>query len=285
MKSFSIYIVSFMVFFMLFTSTTITQWTHDPTVNNAISTAVYDQRYPTIISDGLGGVIITWQDRRSGGGNYDVYTQRVNSAGVAQWTANGIAVSTAVNSQTSPKITTDGSGGAIITWKDFRNGAFNAIYAQRVNSAGVVQWTADGLAIATAVNSQDYPTIVSDDSGGAIIAWSDYRSGAQLDIYAQRINSAGVVQWTTAGVAISTEANHQDIPAIVSDGSGGAIITWQEPARCSGLPPESPSQPERTIKTIQRSYPMARAVRLSHGKTTAAVHTTSTPRESIVQEW
>ena len=54
-----------------------------------------------------------------------------------------------------------------------------------------------------------FPTIISDGSGGAIIAWMDSRSGAHCDIYAQRINASGVVQWTADGVAISTAAGAQ----------------------------------------------------------------------------
>ena len=41
-------------------------WSSDPTVNNAISTAVDRQYAQTIISDGSGGAIITWIEHRSG---------------------------------------------------------------------------------------------------------------------------------------------------------------------------------------------------------------------------
>jgi hypothetical protein len=51
------------------------------------------------------------------------------------------------------------------------------IYAKRVNSAGVVQWTAGSVAIFTAANDQLAPQIISDGSGGAIITWTDLRSG------------------------------------------------------------------------------------------------------------
>ena len=41
------------------------QWSTNPVVNNAISTAIGNQRESQLISDGAGGAIITWQDRRS----------------------------------------------------------------------------------------------------------------------------------------------------------------------------------------------------------------------------
>ncbi|MDP1675821.1 MAG: T9SS type A sorting domain-containing protein, partial [Bacteroidota bacterium] len=201
----------------------VVQWTADGV---AISTAANNQYYPTIVSDGSGGAIITWQDCRSGA-NWDIYAQKINSSGAVQWITDGVAISTAANFQYSPTIVSDGSGGAIITWQDYRSGTSDDIYAQRINASGVVQWTANGVAISTAANYQYYPTIASDGSGGAIITWQDARSG-NYDIFSQKINNAGVVQWVANGVAISTAANTQSSPTIVSDGSGGAIITWQD---------------------------------------------------------
>src|SRR5512140_3012222 len=75
-------------------------------------------------------------------------------------------------------------------------------------------------AICTAVGDQVSPAIVSDGAGGAIIAWQDSRSGTS-DIYAQKIDAAGTVQWAANGVAICTAANDQLYQSIVSDGAGG----------------------------------------------------------------
>ena len=56
----------------------------------AIAAAPGNQLRPNVIADGAGGAILTWQDPRAGFGNTDVYAQRVNAAGVPQWTANGV---------------------------------------------------------------------------------------------------------------------------------------------------------------------------------------------------
>jgi hypothetical protein len=199
------------------------QWTADGV---ALCTAANDQYYPTIVSDGAGGAIVTWDDARSG--SRDVYTQRVNGAGAPQWTVDGVALCTAANTQAIPTIVSDGAGGAIVTWSDYRSGTNFDIYAQRVNAAGTSQWTADGVALSTAANSQVYPKLASDGAGGAIVTWYDYRSGTNYDIYAQRVNAAGTPQWTANGVALSTAANDQYVPTIVSDGAGGAIVAWYD---------------------------------------------------------
>jgi len=196
------------------------QWT---TNGVAVCTETSGQYEPQIVSDESGGAIITWQDGRSGN---DIYAQRINNAGVPEWTANGVTVCAAAFTQYATQIVSDSSGGAIITWQDYRNGNYD-IYAQRINNAGVTQWTANGVTVCAAAFTQTATQIVSDSSGGAIITWQDYRSG-NYDIYAQRINNAGVPQWNANGVAICTAANIQYDPQLVSDGSGGAIITWYD---------------------------------------------------------
>jgi len=77
----------------------LTQW--EWTTNGvSICTASGGQSYPKILSDGLGGAIITWQDSRSG--NYDIYAQRVSSTGVVLWTTNGVSICTASGDQWNP---------------------------------------------------------------------------------------------------------------------------------------------------------------------------------------
>jgi hypothetical protein len=57
---------------------------------------------------------------------------------VVQWLANGVPISTAANYQQSPTIVSDGGGGAIITWFDYRSGTNYAIYAQRIDASGAL---------------------------------------------------------------------------------------------------------------------------------------------------
>jgi len=202
------------------------QWAIDSFVNNPVSTAPNDQDDPKVIGDGSGGAIIVWQDLRNG--NFDIYAQRIDSMGTVQWTADGVAVCTSANDQTTPVISGDGASGAIIAWSDSRSGSTFDIYAQRINAQGVAQWTPNGIPISAAGNNQLYPQITSDGAGGAVISWNDFRNAADYDIYAQRVNSSGIVQWTTNGVPVSIAANDQASSNIVSDGAGGAIISWND---------------------------------------------------------
>ena len=63
----------------------------------------------------------------------------------AQWSTDpgtNTAVCTSTNDQTEVVIATDGQGGAIMAWRDYRNnsGIFEGdIYAQRINAKGELQ--------------------------------------------------------------------------------------------------------------------------------------------------
>ncbi len=200
------------------------QWTLNGT---AICTAPGFQSRPQICSDGAGGAIITWWDNR--GGSNIIYTQKVNATGDVQWVINGIAISIEGYIELAPQICSDGAGGAIIAWEDLSSELDIDIYAQRVDSNGVVQWTSNGTAICTANNEQLYTQISADGAGGVIITWSDYRNNPSGDIYAQKVDSSGNVQWTTDGIAICTNIDQfllKFVPQICSDGGGGAIISW-----------------------------------------------------------
>lgn len=202
------------------------QWATNSYLNNPVCTQENTQQMSVIVPDGSGGAIIAWMDLRV---SSDIYAQRIDANGIVKWTDNGVDICSATYFRGQPVAIPDGSGGAIIAWPDYRNGNDFDIYAQRVNGNGAVQWTTDGVMISGAVRDQTVPVLASDGNGGAIITWTDARSGDpnNLNIYAQGINSNGTLKWAQeAGVC--TYATSRIQPAIISDGSGGAVIGWYD---------------------------------------------------------
>ena len=67
-------------------------------------------------------------------------------------------------------------------------------------------WIENGIPISTADGDKSYSRIISDDDGGAIICWHDYRTvPGERDIYVQRVDETGTVLWTTDGVGIAVD--------------------------------------------------------------------------------
>jgi hypothetical protein len=200
-------------------------WTSD---GIAVCTASGSQYDPVVASDGAGGGFVTWYDNRSG--NEDIYAQHVNSSGVPLWTQNGVCVCGDQSSQSYPQIAPDGAGGAIIVWLDARSGSYD-IYAQRLNASGNALWTAGGKPICEASGTQYMPVIIP-YSGGAFLAWPDERSGS-IDVYAQKLNLSGNSLWTANGVPVCAAASKQNHVQLTSDGAGGIIVAWRD--RRSGV--------------------------------------------------
>ena len=191
----------------------------------AVCTYTGNQSSVEMISDGAGGAIITWQDSRNG--NPDVYAQRIDASGAPLWTVNGVAICTDPANVGYPLLTTDGAGGAIITWMDYRSVSINDVFAQRIDSLGNTLWTANGILACTYSSNQSNPAIAEDEFGGAHIAWVDNRNG-NYDIYCQRLNGNGLLLGGNDGVAVCTASYTQTAVAIISDGAGGAIYAWED---------------------------------------------------------
>jgi len=217
------------------------QWVNDPNVNSLICDAERDQMSPHMCSDGSGGVIIAWWDNRNLVSNSDIYIQRVDAQGYTQWPKNGIEICNASGQQTSPRIVSDDSGGAVIIWRDYRDGSNTvAMYGQQVNGAGETQWTANGVQLSSTTNHKRWPHICTDGSGGAIVTWEEQGETAVLyDVRVQRINSSGDVLWGSNGVLVYNDQStpsDQEYPHITADGSGGCIVTWQDERGGGGIP-------------------------------------------------
>ena len=47
-------------------------------------------------------------------------------------------------------------------------------------------------------------------------------------MYAQRVDAEGYLRWPEGGLPVSIAPGSQIEPKMISDGSGGAIIVWQD---------------------------------------------------------
>jgi len=196
------------------------EWTADGV---PVCSALNFKTAPDIVSDGAGGAIIAWMDLRLA--NYNVYAQRVNASGAAQWTANGVAVYSTAVDQGAPAIISDGAGGAIVGWGELR-GMYN-VYAQRLNPSGVAQWNAGGVLLAAGLALTPDPSGVPDGHGGAIFSWHNHVLYGD-DLFAQRVSGAGALPWGSTPVTVSAALDDQMFPSIGPDGAGGAVIAWRD---------------------------------------------------------
>jgi hypothetical protein len=194
----------------------------------AICTAVDAQESPVLCSNGQGGIIVAWQDRRTS--TYDIYAQALNGNGTLLWLpSTGVPICTAPANQVLEVIAPDGSGGAIIAWRDLSLTLNANLFAQRVNGAGATQWTSNGVSVCAAPGQQTDLRILPDGIGGAFLVWRDPRNGSfNNDIYAQSVDPAGNARWATDGVPVASAVLDQAEPSISTDGKFGLLVAWQD---------------------------------------------------------
>jgi len=185
----------------------------------------FDQYYtPALVSDEASGAIVVW--------SYDglVKTSKFDFTGARQWGADGFTISGSSEGY-NPVAASDGSGGVFSMWVCDHGGMDpqDYVYVQKVDSNGDVQWGSNGVTICdeNGFRANYYKSIIHDGSGGAYFVWEDDRSG-NTDVYAQRVDSGGSIQWGEDGQAICSESGNQTYIYSVSDGSGGVIVAWSD---------------------------------------------------------
>ena len=201
-------------------------WPHDPGAAAPVCLAAYNQTYPAIAADGAGGVIIAWR-HATAGGESDIYAQRLDANGAPSWTLDGVPVCTEAGFQSDALVVPDGAGGAIVVWTDNRV-VSSDLYAQRLDANGAAMWAAGGVPLCTATGNQLRAVAIADGFGGAIVAWEDWRAGANPDVYAQRVDASGARRWGTNGTAYAATTYSQQYPRLAPDGAGGAFIVWMD---------------------------------------------------------
>lgn len=190
------------------------------------------QGFPQMVSDGTGGAIVVWHDSRGGWddayGYFDIYAQRISRDGEIMWpVVNGVPISTADGYAVFPRITTDGFGGAFISWDDGRSGN-SQDYVQRIADDGTIMWQQNGVIVADLPYGQSDIDLAYDGQGGVIVVFDDYRALDNIDIYVQRFDEDGNRLWSDEAVAVAVAINDQFYPRVISDGQGGAIISWTD---------------------------------------------------------
>lgn len=200
------------------------------------------------VSDGAGGAVVVWIDQRSG--DADLYAQRITAAGTlaAGWPEDGLVVCSARGDQSSVALASDGAGGAIAVWQDYRFQNSGDLFAQRISSAGQGVWTPDGIALCQRPGDQARPAVVSDGAGGALVIWQDGRNG-EPDLYGAHLAASGqVTAGADSGLVVVQQSGAQRNPIAVSDGAGGAWLVWEDTR--SGDPDLRATRLSATLQTM-----------------------------------
>lgn len=190
-----------------------------------VSNEVDGQLFPQGVPDGKGGLLIVWEDYRTGK-DWDVYAQRVDDSNNPLWEPNGQPISLANNNQRRLRMVGYDTH-AVVVWNDRRGRSSWDIYAQAINFDGQVLWEKDGIPICVNTADQSTQAIVGDGEGGAVVVWEDERRSAEFqDLYIQRVNSLGELMWEQDGIPVFPSESLQSEPILITDNMGGFYVVW-----------------------------------------------------------
>ena len=129
-----------------------------------------------------------------------------------------VPVCTTTDTQYGQAVVSDGSGGAFLTWHEYRGGADVNIYVHHVLASGIVDpaWPVNGLAICTAPFDQASPAIVLD--------------GARIVLEATMPNGAASHAWINGNdVAVGAPipgVDASDPPRLIAVRGTSVTIAW-----------------------------------------------------------
>jgi hypothetical protein len=132
----------------------------------------------------------------------------------AQWKSNEITpsvVSAARDFQYAVLYSIDEEGNSYYVWADYRDNLID-LYAQKLDTKGIPQWTKDGLRIGRILDKSTFiytPKLIKpDNKGGAYILWHrciDVNKIDRRNLYAQYVSHEGKAQWPADGVKVTEQ--------------------------------------------------------------------------------
>lgn len=195
---------------------------------------ISDNLFSVFAGDPPPGAIVVWADSRAGATTSYNYAQSITGYGVPRWSANGVLVSTDTTGFQNPaSLVSDGTAatmrfpkGAIFCWDAFRGGSSN-VYAQRLNSSGVRQWTNPGISVCSAPGNQVFQGAMAFGGGGnATMLWLDDRNSDTYELYGNREGTSG--EWAMDGRPLAPVGESKFGIVDVSDGFGGIFAAWSD---------------------------------------------------------
>ena len=176
-----------------------------------------------------GGFVVVWAAYNQSGGNWNIYAQRHDPAGVA------IGAETLINAgdagQYTPRVVGLSDGRWAVVWTDTTgdDGSGYGVYARVFEGDGTAV-TGDVQVNVQTSSHQQQPDIIATQDGGFFITWIAETSGGSGDgssygIFGRRFDASGTA--TTGEIAINQNVSgQQDVPRVAELADGTLALVW-----------------------------------------------------------
>ena len=139
--------------------------------------------------------------------------------------SGGLRLSTFESDQFIKGLVKTGAGYFVI-WEDQRSG-YSDIYGQMIGFDGSILGQPEGIAIATADNDQQRPTITYNSTDQEImVCWEDFRSGTDFDVFCAMIDEVNLS--VTSDIALCVYSGNQKSPFAFTTLNGHYLFAWED---------------------------------------------------------
>jgi len=193
--------------------------------DNGEALARIDGRHLTInmCTDSLGGVFVTWQDKR----NFlddDIYGTHVSSNYEIIAPSSGVSIIQMNGNQGAKSLEYAGNNEATIIWSDTRSGSGNDIYCQKINMNMEKIFSEGGLEVSTTSDLETTPRTTYMNNDTSFIIW---QSGTEnTDIYFNLLTSDGLVY--AEPVQLCTYNSSKSSPRVKRNQIGQVFVQWTD---------------------------------------------------------
>jgi len=200
------------------------QWTHPQTVADGIGTPGEDVTWPQVDMNADGEAVIAWHQRVSGGATYNVYRMEYDTA-TATWETPE-QVNPASHYGQRPMVAMDNAGNVLMAYARVGTPGF---FKTQYNAASL---TWDAPVKFDAGDTTNYTSDLNldvDNSGNAVIAWSQYE-GSFDPLYRSDFGFSTAGTWThplDMNDHTSPILTHTTFSSSIAMGGGEAYIAWR----------------------------------------------------------
>lgn len=183
-----------------------------------------------IVSDGSGGMVITWIDVR-GYKEGAAFAQDYDGDGDPRWVTGGVTVCAASEKRykTQARIISVGADGYVVSWRDQNTDDDTVVIrARKISAAGVPDslWSRDGVVISSHTGKKSTHSMVRMQSPytGVVFVWIETPSPSGEVIYVQRIDLDASRPWTSDLYLAGTDKGGRAVP--LSAVGGETYVAW-----------------------------------------------------------
>jgi hypothetical protein len=203
-------------------------------VNLGVAVKPSDQVQPKIRPTLDGGCYISWFDNDPSGNppfGYDVFLQRLDASGIAQFADGGIRLADLGMSSTQDYgLDVDLNGNAVLAFLDDRRPSGIIVTAMKVRPTGEQLWGKFGREVGFGPAFKGNPKITVTSEEAIVVGWIDGNN-----VMLQRLTRSGQPQWGESGITIAAPAGlTYSIADLHAARDGSVIVSFVSSAGFTG---------------------------------------------------